>query len=876
MMSSLRRTWERALAILKKDALDRDLDAELASHLALAADDYERQGMSAEAARRKAALKLGSRAAAVERQRDARGFPTLDSLVRDVRHALRGFRREPSVAAIAVSVLALGIGANTAVFSVVNPLLLRPLPFKHPEQLVWVANDGPEGLSGKTFPVDVYEDFGRYSQAFSDWTSYFAFFGFDNPTLTGQGDPERVSALGIGPRFFEVLGVMPAYGRAFTGAELLPNGPRAVILGHGLWRRRFAANPDIIGQAVRIDREPFTVVGVMPASFDFSSVFTPGVRVDLFQPAILDEMRTWGNTLAVVGRLRAGVTLDEARAEFRTFVPQIAAARPNVWRVGATLTPLKEHVSGGMRLPLLVLWGAVGLVLLIVCANLANLLLARATARSREFAVRLALGATRGRLIRQLLIEGLALSASGAALGVPLALALTAWLTAGDLQNIPLLYRVKIDAAALLLTAGVSVVAAIAFSILPALKVSPGAPQAALQEQSRGVVDSPRQAWIRRSLVVAEIALATVLLIGAGLLGRSFVRLLDVDLGFQTSRAFATRLDLTWQMQPDERRALRAEVLRRVAALPGVEAAGVSDALPLDRNRTVIVRAPHQSLEAADLPSAFRYTTSQGYLAAMGIPLVSGRDFNEADTGKAAVAMVNETLAKLLYPELDPIGRPVLFGQQPLTIVGVAADVRQNSLDENPVSQLYLPVTQTNTATADLVVRTALAPAALTASLRRVLADLDPRLVTTDVRAIEDLVERALSPRRFLVSLLSGFSLLAVVLASLGIYGVVSYSVNQRVSEIGVRMALGATAGDVRRQVLGTTLWLASMGIALGTAASLALTRLIASLLFGTSPTDPLTFASTIVVLTIVAVIAGYAPARRASRIDPMRALRAG
>ena len=806
------------------------------------------------------------------------GFETFR---RDVSYAIRGLRREPGMSLIAIAILALGIGANTAVFSIVNPLLLKPLPFAEPERLVWIANTGSTGLSGRTYRVDVFEEFQRNTRSFESLTAYFAFFGFTGKTLTGRGEPERLMGVDVAPRFFEVLGVQPASGRLFTAEEHRRSGPRAALLTHGLWQRRFGGDPSLVGSAITINAEPVTVVGIMPAGFDFSSVFTPATPVDMFLPADLDAMRTWGNTLSVVGRLRGGATLAEARAEFAAVMPRLLEQHKDWGRWGATLTDLKEYVSGRMRRSLIVLWAAVGFVLLIVCANLANLLLARASARSREFAVRIALGAGRARLVRQLLTEGVVLSFAGAALGVPLAYALTAWITSSATLSVPLLHYVRVDASALAATGLLAVLTGMLFALVPALKVSARTPQSVLQEHSRGAIDSVRHAWVRRGLVVAEIALAAVLLVGAGLLGRSFLNLLDVDLGFEPSHVLATRLEFQRPTTRPELITLTTEVTRRVSALPGVEAAGLTDALPLDRNRTWDIFVPGQDYPPGTRPLTFVYVVGPGYFRAMGIRLRGGRDFTEHDLPQEdapnapRAVVVNETLARTLYPGVDPVGRAAVTGNAPLTIVGVVDDVRQSSLDERPVNQMYLAWAQGGGAGLDLIVRTSLPAASMVPLVRKTLAEVDSRLITTDVRLIADLVDRAVSQKRFMVWLLGGFSALALLLASLGIYGVVSYGVSQRVAEIGVRMALGATARDVRRQVLGDTLRMAFIGIALGAGLAFALSKIVESLLFATSATDPLTFAATMIVLGLVAAVAGYIPARRASRIDPMSALRA-
>jgi len=805
----------------------------------------------------------------------------LETFRQDLAYAIRGFRRDWGLTLVAVIILAVGIGANTAVFSIVNPLVLRPLPFLDSDRLVWIENTGTSGLSGRTFRVDVFELFQRHARSFEGLSAYFAFFGYGGHTLTGQGEPERLIAVDVAPRFFEVLGVQPAAGRLFTTDEHSRSGPRAAVLGHGLWQRRFDADPALVGNAITINGKPVTVVGIMPAEFDFASVFTPGTRVDMFLPADLEQMRPWGNTLSIVGRLDPGVTLGSARAELDALVPWLRQENSEIWGIGGTLTSLKEHVGGRMRRSLFVLWAAVGFVLLIVCANLANLLLARASGRSREFAVRMALGATRGRLVRQLLTEGVLLSTSGAVLGVPLAYALTSWLTTSETLSVPLLHYVRVDTTALLATGAAALITGLLFATVPALKVSVRAPQGALQENSRGSVDSARHARVRRGLVVAEIALAAILLVGAGLLARSFINLLDVDLGFEPSRAIAARIEMQGQVTDQQRVALSREITRQVAALPGVEGAGFSDALPLDRNRSWGIWVPGQGYPDNRRPTTFVYVVGPGYLHAMGIRLQAGRDFSEHDvqeTGAPAarrVVIINATLARILYPGLDPLGRAAMTGNTPLTIVGVVEDVRQSSLDEAPASQMYLAMTQGGAAgSADLIVRTPLRPSALVPLLRRTLADVDARLVATDIRLVSDLVERAVSPRRFLVTLLGGFSALAVMLASLGIYGVISYNVSQRIPEIGVRMALGATGADVRWHILGDTLRMAIAGIVLGIAVSLVLAQVLSSLLFETSPADPLTFGLMVAVLGAVATVAGYLPAVRASRINPMRALR--
>jgi predicted permease len=888
MNGGFSRWWRRVMAFFRPDTLDRELQDELATHLELAAQDYAGRGVAPEEARRLAAMKLGTRDAARELHRDTRGLPTLDSVLKDLGYALRGFRREPTFTLIAIAILALGIGANTAVFSVVNPLLLRPLPFPEPDRLLWIAKtaaiSSESGLSARAYRVDLFEELARNTRTLDEMSAYVPFFGFLPFTLTGHGNPEKLSGVPVGPRFFETFGVRPFAGRFFTRQELASKGPAAAILSYRLWQRRFASDPSIVGQALTINNRAVTVVGITPEDFDFASTFTPGVPVDFFVPAVFDDIRKFGNILAIVGRLKPGLTQDAARVDLLDLGARLKVLHPE-WRnfddLASEPIALKEHVAGGTRRSLVVLWAAVGLVLLIVCANLSNLLLARTAARSKEIAVRMALGAGRGRVLRQLLTEGLLLSVAGAALGIPLAYALTAYLQGRAGLGIPLLYHVRVDAATLVFTAAIAIVAGLAFGLIPALKVSGLDLHATLKEHNRGSTDGRGHAWLRSALVVVEVALACVLLVGAGLLLRSFVQLMRIDLGFESSRAFAIHIDTPTGLTSPQRNARLDEMLRHVRTTPGVEAAGLTDALPLDRNRTFGIGVPGLNYNGSDIVGAFAYLIGPGYLQAMGIPLVAGREFSEADrAGTPTVILINKSLARRLFGDRgrEAVGQVVqAMGplKDPIRVIGVVADVRQTNLDEAPAMQMYVARSQQPFAGAELIVRSTLAPDAIASTVRATLGASDPGLIATDFRPIDGLVERAVSPRRFLVTLLGGFSLLALTLACLGIYGVISYTVSQRVQEIGVRLALGATRADVSRQVIGSTLRLAFIGIAIGLLLSFLLARLIASLLFSTSPTDPMTFAATALTLGLVAALAGAVPAIRAARIDPMSALRA-
>jgi predicted permease len=874
-MSRLRALWARLRASRSHDALDREFDAERRVHLEMAARDLEQRGLDPVAARRQARVDFGSADAALELQREARSLHPFTGAGRDLGYAIRSLRRDPGMVAVAVVILAIGIAANTAVFSLVRPVLLKPLPFADAGSLVWVSNIGTNGLSGATFQVATFEALRDRSQSIVDWTAYFAFFGYGNNTITGAGDPERVVVVDVAPRFFEALGVQPAYGRFFHANEFVPKGPAVVVVSHEYWTRRLNADPGVVGTYVHLNERPTLIAGVAPPTFDFASVFTPGTRVDLFTPAIFEDMRPWGNTLALIGRLRGGTSIDAARRELDALVPVIRADLPNLFRFGTRVTALQDHVSGSMRRPLYVLWGAVGLVLLIVCANVSNLLLARGTTRAKEFAVRVALGASRARIFQQLALEGIVLAGLGAALGIPLAYALTALLRQHSTLAIPLLTAANVDVFALLVTAIVALATGLLFSLLPALRVASIQPQAALTDQARGTTAGRRHGWTRSALVIVEIAMACVLIVSAGLLVRSFITLLDTDYGFRPAETTVLTLKASRDRTPEQMSALLTGAVRAVSRMPGVEAAGVTDALPLDRNRAWSLSVPGVVYPNNQRPVAFAYVVGPGYVRAMGMRMVHGRDFAETDTADMPrVVVVSESLARALYAGQNPIGRPVQILQgAPHAIAGVVADVRQNRLDETSAAQFYLPYLQGSGLPMDLVVRATVPPERFVNAVRRELLAIDQTFIVTDVRPLHDLIDRAVSPRRFLVTVLSAFSLFAVALACLGIYGVVAYGVTQRIQEFGVRMALGATAGDMRRTVLGGTLRLAAMGIAIGLLASLLLSRVIGSLLFGTSPFDVPTFAWTAGILLIVALLAGLLPAMQASRIAPLRAL---
>ncbi len=803
-----------------------------------------------------------------------------DGLLQDLRYTGRTLRRDAGFTTFAVLIAGLGIGASATVFSVVNTLLLRPLPFAQPQQLVWIANRDTSGLSGQTTQVGHLLDLRERTQSLSAIAGYFAFYGVGDNLLSGKGEPERLSGVPVSDNFFDVLGVTPQIGRVFNAEECKWNGPKAVMLGHGLWQRRFNSDPAIVGSSLILNDDAHTVVGVLPASFDFASVFAPGSHFDLYFPFPLSqETNRWGNTLAMIGRLKPGVPAEQAGAEIRTLAGQITTEHPERNSFQGNVKPLADQVSGRIRLAVWVLAGAVALVMLIVCANLSNLLLARTATRHKEVAIRTALGAGRRRLLAQMLTEGIVLSCSGAALGVLLAFAGTRALARLEAVSIPLLHDVHTDATALGFTLAVAIATGIVFGLAPAFQLRGAALTSALNDAARGSTEGRQRAWIRNALVVSEVAFACVLVVGAGLLIRSLIRVLDVEMGFQPSRAATIRVDPDRGYATREQRiAYFDEVLRLVKEIPGVESAGITDALPLGRNRTWGARAKGVTYERGRGPSAFVRIVSDGYSAAMGIPLVAGRDIAPGDTPTSEpVIVINETMARALWPGQDPIGKYVLNGcAKERRVVGVVGDVRHLALEQGSGNEMYIPMRQCgDQPSADLVVRSTVPPSQLASSIRTKLQPLAANLPGNDFRTLQQIVDRSVSPRRFLVLLLGGFAAFALLLASLGIYGLISYSVNQRTQEIGIRMALGASARDVQGGIIRQTLKLAAIGMALGTIASWALARSAAGLLFGITARDPGTFLGMLVVLTIVAAVAGYLPARRASRIDPMVALRA-
>jgi predicted permease len=866
--------WNMLKKLFRREQFAKELDGEIRFHLDALIAENLRAGMSPDEAQHAASRSFGNRTLVKEEAREASGWIWLEQMGQDLRYTVRTLRRDVGSTVFAILIAGIGIGACSTIFSVVNALVLRPLPFRDPGSLVWISN-----AENYVTQTEHFSDLRAQNQSFSDLAGWSGFYSSGDKEMLGTGEPERLTAVPVTQNLFAVLGVEPAIGRSFTKEECAGRyaAPPAMLLSHSFWRRRFASDPNVVGRTLMLDNSPVTVIGVLPASFDFASVFAPGIPVDIFIPwPIADKAKPTGNTMSIVGRLKLGATVSSAQAELTVLAARLVKEHLERNPIHPTLAPLRQHVSGQVRPALIVLICAVGTVMLIVCANLSNLQMARMTTRQKELAVRTALGAGRFRLLRQMLTESLALSCCGAAVGLVLALAGTRALAHLDAFNLPLLGSIRIDGSALGFTLMAAVFTGVLFGMLPALQVPALAVGEALKDNSRGSGGSKKHGWIRNGLVVSEIAFACILLVGAGLLIQSFVRVLDVNLGFKPERAAALRIDPSFKISTAaQQNSFIDDALHRARSVSGITAAAVTDVLPLRGDRSWQVSGKGQIYAKGQHPEAFIRVITDGYFEALGIPLKAGRAFTESDrTSSEPVVVVNETLARTLWPGQNPLDQ-IMTQDGGRRVVGVVADVHHGGPESSGGLEMYLPMRQTGDyAEMELVVRTALPPESLAAGIRTALRPVDPNLPVTEFQTLQGLVDKVVSPRRFLVVLLAGFAGFALLLAALGIYAVISFSVNQRTKEIGIRMALGASTGVVQRDVVTKTMSLAVIGVALGAVASFLVAKWLESLLFGTKPTDPVIFTGVTLLLCLVALLAGYIPARRASRIDPMIALR--
>jgi putative ABC transport system permease protein len=803
----------------------------------------------------------------------------LADLWRQVRLRARTLSKNPGFTAVAVLTLALGIGVCTAMFSVVNAVLIRPLPFREPDRLVWIENSLGGGLSGRTTRTDTFNGWREQTNSFESLAAYFAFFDYGRLTMSGVGAPERLRGVGISDNFLPTLGVTPRLGRNFTAEECAWDGPPAVILSHAFWQRAFGGDPAVVGRSITLNDKPTTIVGVLPRTFDFDSIFSPGSEIDLITPfPLTPETARWGNTLFGIGRLRPGVTVPQAQAELTVVSERLHQTITRGGKFGAVVMPIGEALRGRFRGPFLALAGAVFCVLLIACVNLSNLLLARTNVRRQEFAVRAALGATRRHLLQQALTESLVLAFAGALIGVPLAAWATRALARMQTFGVPLLQDATVDPLALAVTVGLTTLAGVACGVLPALHLAGASSGHVLQQSGHQRSAGRSSAAARNTLVVAEVALACVLLVGAGLLFRSFSALLQVQLGFEPRHAMAWRLDPPRPFKDAQAAAAYLEgAVAPVAALPGVEGVGLSDCLPLGRNRSWGAGAKGVQYPEGQYPTAYPRIVDHNYLQVMRIPLLAGRYFDARDDAKAEkVIIINEHLAHRLWPGQDPLGRMMADNGSGSRVIGVVADVRHGSLEKAGDNEMYLDHRQVDEQVGmEMVVRSRRPPESLVADVRAALAAYDPGLPTGEFYELDRLVDNAVAPRRLITRLLGLFSVLALTLAALGLYGVIAYSVGQRTQEIGIRMAIGAERRDVLGMVLRGGLTLVAVGVMVGLALALALTRVLQSLLFGVTAHDPLVFAGNAALLVTVAALACALPAWRATRVEPVVALRA-
>ena len=809
--------------------------------------------------------------------------------MRNLRYAGRMLSKSPGFALVAIVTLALGIGANTAIFSVANALLLRPLPYAHPERLVLVyaaKPDAPRAIQPFSFPRATFVS--EKSRAFSG----FAPFTNENFNLTGLGDPEQLSAARVSWNFFDVLGVRPAIGRAFMPAEDRPGAQAVCLISHALWTRAFAARADIAGQNITLDATPYTIVGVLPRGFQFAPL---GTGVDLWAPRVFDlnittpaQIRGGVGFLSAVARLAPGVSAGQAEAEMDILDRQYKRENPRMPDADPAQTmrarDLQEQTVSNVRTAVLILCGAVGLLLLIACANVAALLLSRALARRKEMAIRAALGARRAALIGQLLAESVLLALAGGAFGI----ALSGWgthaLAALGRGNLPRVEEIGIDWRVMAFTAALSLVTGVLFGLLPAMQLSRQDLNPVLRAEGRGSAGSRRRNRLRGALVVAQVALSMVLLVGASLLIRSFVRLRNVSAGFDARNVLTMKIALPPARYPKgpQMAAFYDQVVKQVSVMPGVQSAAVCSALPVRPVRFSPVLVEGQPNFSTETPLAARpilaiQMVSPAYFRTLRVSLREGREFTEGDSAEEPlVAMVNETLVRRYWPRDNPIGKHLLLGRmvRPTEVVGVAADVNNLSLAAAPEAEVYVPFPQRPWASMNLILRTAGDPHNWAAAARAAVAAVDRDQPVTGVNTMEEVLATSTAQQRFSVFLLGVFSMTALLLAAVGLYGAIAYSVAERTQEMGIRIALGAATGDILRMIVGQGLTLTLAGLAIGTMAALAVTRLMSGLLFQVSAADPASFAASALLFAAIAALASYLPARRATRVDPTEALR--
>jgi putative ABC transport system permease protein len=867
--------------------MEREMDDEMRFHVEAHATELMKRGVPKDHALRQARLEFGGVETAKSRCRDAVGVGFLETLFQDLRHSVRAMLRTPAFALTAMIVLALGIGATTAIFSVVDAVLLQPLAYRDSDRLVTILMNGDGPVSAGN-----YIDWRDGSRSFTAMSAAEAW----SPNLTGIDSPEHIPGLKVTPDLFPMLGTDPMLGRLFVSGEGREGANREVILSYKLWQRRFSSDPNVLGRPIVLDGNGYVIVGVMPQDFQFAPFWA--TKAELWVPGVFGPgVHAGGGSLRIFARMKDGVPLKQARAEIASISGRLEQQFPGTNR-NVVVTPLKEKVVGPIETPLLVLLAAVAFVLLITCANVAHMLLARAATRQKEIAVRAALGARRGRIIRQVLTESLLLGSVGGVLGLLIAVLGTRALIVMSPPNIPRVQTVSIDLHAALFLFAATILTSIGFGLVPALQASAVNVNDTLKEGGRSGSEGVRRNHLRSLLVVSEFALALMLLIGAGLMIRTFAALTAVDPGFNPHNLISMIVSVAGSKEADagRRELFYRQLIERVRSFPGVQAAGAINHLPLAGD----LWGWHFAIEGrpkprpGEAPGAVYRMVTPGYFAAMRLPIVRGRDITDSDNATApGVIIINERAASQYWPGEDPLGKRVSFDDDTtspktwLTIIGIAKDAKQDSWTDKATPEAYLAAFQNHDYLGDsgteaskhmnyitLVVRTAGDPAAAASPMREAAWSFDRNLAISQVVTMDGVVSEANAQPRFETMLLSIFAAVALVLAAVGLYGVISYSASRRTHEIGVRMSLGATRQDILLLVIRQGVWLAVAGSIAGLAGALLLSRLMAGLLYGVQPTDPVTFAGVAVGLGAVAMLACYVPARRAMHIDPMAALR--
>jgi predicted permease len=892
------RSFQRLRSLFRRAQLDRDLEREMSAHLDLAIEENLERGLAPAEARRQAMLRFGGPQQAKEQHREARSLPVVETLLQDLRFAFRTLRKSHGFTAIAVLTLALGIGASTSIFSVVDAVLLRPLPFPHPEQILRIWEQAPDGHRMNLARPN-FEDFRKQNDTFA---SLAAYGDGGLASISGGSEPARVSVSAVSSDFFKSLGVEPFLGRGFVCEEQRLNGAPAMLVSYGYWQRYLGGARDLSQFHLAMDGRVYSVVGVMPQGFDFPLEVAAWVPSEIFGEENGRTAHNWRG----IGRLRDGVAVAQARADLSTIAHRISEQYgKDVDLTDAEVATLADAVVGQVRTALLNLSGAVGLLLLVACANVAGLLLARTSTRQKELAVRAALGARRGRLVQQFLAESFALSLAGGALGILLAIWGVKILPAILPASLPRQQGIAVNTPALLFALAAVVTVAVLLGLFAAWRSASGNLQEALSAGSRSYSGSRASHRLRRFLVMGEIATTLVILVGAGLLGRSFLRLISTSPGFRQENLIT--MEFSPPIPPDFSKTptailrqihLMDDLMTRLRTIPGAETVGLAGAVPvaqgddLPNGSFVIVKGPKLPTnwdewdQLAQSPSqvggALYCVASEGYFQTVGIPLIRGRMFSaQDDFDSPNVALISQALARERWPNEDPIGQIINFGNmdgslKSSTIIGIVGDVRAQGLDRAPSLVVYVDYRQRGmsaNSSPTILVRSAAPVGEIVSAGRGIFHDLAPDAPVRFSTVVEEM-GGWLADRRFLLLLVGLFAVAALALAAVGIYGVVAFSVTRRTQEIGIRMSLGARRGDVLRLVVGEGARMAAFGVVIGIAASLGITRLMSSLLFGISVTDPLTFVGVAALLTSVALLASYIPARRAMRVDPMVALR--